>query len=56
MNEKKRQKNEMQFTSWKEKEDGGRIYSFEIAGKFGWKAKYLKETDKEAPTMMILFQ
>lgn len=44
MNEKKRQKNEIEFESWIEKENGGRIYLFEITGKLGWKAKYLKET------------
>ncbi len=40
MKEKKRQKNENEYESWIEKEDGGRIYSFEVQGKLGWKAKY----------------
>jgi len=39
MNEKKRQKNEIEFEYWIEKEDGCRIYSFEIPGKLGWKAR-----------------
>jgi hypothetical protein len=51
MDKKKRQKNETEFESWIEKEDEGRIYSFEIAGKLGWKAKYLKETDREEVTI-----
>ena len=51
MNEKKRQKNEMEFDLWIEKENGNRIYSFEIPGKSGWKAKYLKETDNEEITI-----
>jgi len=34
-----------------EKEDGGRIYSFEMKGKLGWKAKYLKEVDSEEITI-----
>lgn len=51
MNEKQRQKNELEFESWKEKENGGRIYSFEISGKLGWKAKYLKEVNNEEVTI-----
>ncbi len=43
MNENQRQKNEKEFEVWIETESGGRIYSFEIAGKLGWKAKYSKE-------------
>ena len=39
------------FGCWLEKEDGGRIYSFEISGKLGWKAKYLKEVDSEEVTI-----
>lgn len=42
MNKKKREKNEAEFESWIEKEDGNRIYSFEISGRMGWKARYLK--------------
>ena len=45
MNEDKRQKNETDFDSWIEIEDG-RIYSFEIAGKLSWKAEYLKEVNR----------
>lgn len=51
VNEKKRQKNEIQFDLWIEKEDGRRIYSFEILGKLGWKAKYLKEVNSEETTL-----
>lgn len=51
MNSEKRTKNEKEFDLWIEKEDGGRIYSFEIVGKFGWKAKYLKEVNNEDVTI-----
>ena len=51
MNKKQRLKNEIEYESWIEKEDGGRIYSFEIKGKLGWKAKYLKEVDREEVTI-----
>ncbi len=50
MNENKRQKNKTDFDLWIEKEDG-RIYSFEVAGKLGWKAKYLKEVNNEEVTI-----
>jgi hypothetical protein len=33
MNDIKRKKNEREYDTWVEKEDGGRIYSFEIKGK-----------------------
>ncbi len=51
MNEKQRQKNEIEYERWIEKEDGGRVYSFEISGKLGWKAKYLKEVNNEEMTI-----
>ena len=51
MNKKQRLKNEREYESWIEKEDGGRIYSFEIKCKVGWNAKYLKEVDSEEVTM-----
>ena len=51
MNKKQRLKNEGEYESWIEKEDGGRIYSFEIKGKVGWKAKYLKEVNGEEVTI-----
>lgn len=51
MDEKKRKQNEKEFDQWIEKDDGGRIYSFEIAGKLGWKAKYLKEVDANENTI-----
>lgn len=51
MNKKKREKNEAEFESWIEKEDGNRIYSFEISGRMGWKARYLKEVDREEITL-----
>jgi hypothetical protein len=31
------------------KRNGNRIYSFEIPGKAGWKAKYLKEIHEKYP-------
>ncbi|MDQ2721111.1 MAG: hypothetical protein M3Z26_15290 [Bacteroidota bacterium] len=51
MDQQKRLSNEKQFEEWIEKIDGGRIYSFQISGKHGWIAKYLKETDADETTL-----
>lgn len=51
MNEKQRLKNEIEYESWIATAEGGRIYSFEIPRKSGWKAKYLKEVSIEEVTI-----
>ncbi len=51
MSFKKRKKNEFDYETWIEKADGGRIYSFEIKGRHGWKALYLKEVDSQEITL-----
>lgn len=51
MNVEKRKRNENAFSNWNELQDGGRIYWFEIKGKFGWKARYIKEVDKDETTV-----
>jgi hypothetical protein len=51
MDEKKRKANEAEFDVWLDNEQGGRIYYFEIDCKFGWKAKYIKEVDKDEVTI-----
>ena len=51
MNLQKRKKNESEYDKWTENEDGGRIYSFEIKGRLGWKALYLKEVNSEEITL-----
>ena len=51
MDEAKRHKNEAQFKNWSETETRGRIYWFEVQGKWGWKARYVKEVDSEENTL-----
>jgi len=51
MNDIKRKKNEFEYERWVEKADGSRIYSFEIKGRLGWKALYLKEVNSEEITL-----
>jgi len=41
----KREKNEKKFGNWDELPDGGHRYFFEVEGRFGWKARYVKEVD-----------
>ena len=42
--------NEKKFSDWQENEIG-RLYWFEIEGRFGWKAKYLKQVNKDEITI-----
>lgn len=50
MSKVKRDINERKFSNWEEKENG-RLYWFEIEGKYGWKAKYLKLVDENDSTL-----
>lgn len=42
-----RASNEKRFGQWLELPGGGRRYSFKVAGRQGWSARYLKEVDAE---------
>jgi hypothetical protein len=48
---KKRQENEKKFSNWDELPDGSRTYWFEIDGRLGWKARYLKKVDHFETTL-----
>ena len=43
--------NERKFGSWEELPNGGRRYWFEVAGRRGWKARYVKEVDADENTV-----
>ncbi len=49
--ERKRKSNENKFTKWKKLEGGGRRYFYEIKGRYGWKARYVKEVDASENTL-----
>lgn len=53
MDLKKRKENETKFDFWNDIEDGGRKYWFEIEGKYGWKARYIKEVDSKEKTIFF---
>lgn len=51
LNLKKRQENEKKFPNWQDLPDGSRVYWFEIKGRLGWKARYVKSVNKEEETL-----
>lgn len=46
-----RQRNEKTFGEWEELLTGGRRYRYEVKGRFGWTAKYVKEVDADERTV-----
>jgi hypothetical protein len=46
-----RKQNETKFGRWEELPDGGRRYSFELSGRQGWLARYIKEVDSNETTL-----
>ncbi len=47
----KRQKNQRTFGNWRDRPGGGRLYSYEVKGRSGWLARYVKEVDAEEATV-----
>ena len=50
-----RTQNEKKFGSWEDLPSGGRRYWLEVAGRLGWRARYVKEVDA-AETTVRFFQ
>jgi len=46
-----RRQNEQKFGRWEELPHGGRRYVLEVAGRHGWRARYLKEVDGREVTV-----
>ena len=51
-----REQNERKFSSWESLPPGGRRYWFEVLGRQGWKARYVKEVDANEVTMRFYQQ
>ncbi len=51
MESNRRIKNEKKFETWVDLSNCGRVYSYEIEGHHGWKAKYIKEVDSSERTV-----
>ena len=45
------QRNERKFKNWTELQDGGRQYWYDVPGRQGWKARYVKEVNESEETM-----
>ncbi len=54
MNLKKRAQNEAEFDHWEETSSGGRVYWFEIIGRAGGKARYVKTADSQEVTLSFV--
>jgi len=48
-----RARNEKKFGQWSPLPNGGRQYWHEVAGRFGWKARYVKEVDSRERTERV---
>ena len=46
-----RSQNETKFGAWEEQPGGGRRYWFDVQGRHGWRARYLKEADAGETTL-----
>ncbi len=51
MDTSKRQQNERKFGTWRNLPNGGRLYSYEVQGRSGWRAVYVKEVDAQESTL-----
>ncbi len=47
----KRKRNERKFGNWIDLPNGGRRYWYEVRGRKGWSARYVKEVDAEENTV-----
>lgn len=47
----KRHENEKKFSNYEDLPDGSRRYWFEISGRLGWKARYVKIVDQSEVTI-----
>jgi hypothetical protein len=50
LDKRKRRQNERKFGNWTELPNGGRRYWYEVRGRTGWLARYVKEVDAEEAT------
>lgn len=51
MDAHKRAQNEPKFGTWDDLPEGGRRYWYDVRGRSGWRARYVKEVDAEDSTV-----
>ena len=47
----KRRQNERKFGTWRDLPDGGRLYAYDVKGRSGWLARYVKQVDADEATV-----
>jgi hypothetical protein len=47
----KRRQNERKFGTWRDLPHGGRLYSYDVKGRSGWLARYVKQVDADEATV-----
>jgi hypothetical protein len=52
--DRKRRQNERKFNAWEELPTGGRRYWYDVPGRTGWLARYVKEVDTGETTTLFL--
>lgn len=53
MDQQKREQNEKKFGNWKELSHGGRRYWYDVEGRAGWRARYVKEVNEDEDTTVF---
>jgi hypothetical protein len=48
-----REENEKKFGHWVDNSDGTRTYWYEVVGKHGWRARYIKIVDQNETTLLF---
>ncbi|HEV3214388.1 MAG TPA: hypothetical protein VGZ27_01620 [Vicinamibacterales bacterium] len=51
MDAEKRRQNERKFGTWRDLPNGARLYWYEVKGRSGWWARYVKEVDAQEATV-----
>jgi len=54
MDEQKRRVNERKFGHWEDLPGGGRQYRYDVPGRMGWRARYVKIVDGDENTLSFL--
>jgi hypothetical protein len=49
----KRRANERKFEHWYDLPNGGRKYWYDVSGRIGWMARYVKEVDAQEETILF---
>ena len=50
VDESKRRLNEQKYERWEDLPGGGRRYWYDVAGRRGWRARYVKQVDADEST------